>query len=163
MALDELFASVARKTGPRIVREITAQEANRILIEFDFDKIVECLKTRELRDSSALPPGAREIGTGVKEICELLMIVESGKVSQSLAPEPNARCGFIRSPSSYGLEMASAGKPAQRPHFIVITSMMALDSHFQQLFRRIRDMLDKPFTSNAWIPRTRISHRESSL
>jgi phosphate butyryltransferase len=146
MALDELFASVARKTGSRIVREITAQEANRILIEFDFDKIVECLK----QENFTIPPhfrlAAREIGTGVKEICELLMIVESGKISSSLARSLMHVVDSYARQVAMVLEMASAGKPDQRPHFIVITSMMALDPHFQQLFGRIREMLDKPFT-----------------
>jgi phosphate butyryltransferase len=146
MALDELFASVARKTGPRIVREITAQEANRILIEFDFDKIVECLKQENFAIPHHFRLAAREIGTGVKEICELLMIVESGKISPSLARSLMHVVDSYARQVATVLEMASAGKPAQRPHFIVITSMMALDSHFQQLFGRIRDMLDKPFT-----------------
>ena len=146
MALDELFASVARKTGPRIVREITAQEANRILIEFDFDKIVECLKQENFTIPQHFRLATREIGTGVKEICELLMIVESGKISPSLARSLMHVVNSYARQVAMVLEMASAGKPAQRPHFIVITSMMALDSHFQQLFGRIRDMLDKPFT-----------------
>jgi phosphate butyryltransferase len=145
MALDELFASVARKTGPRIVREITAQEANRILIEFDFDKIVECLKQENFEIPQHFRLAAREIGTGVKEICELLMIVESGKISPSLARSLMHVVDSYARQVAMVLEMASAGKPAQRPHFIVITSMMALDSHFLQLFGRIRDMLDKPF------------------
>jgi phosphate butyryltransferase len=146
MALDELFASVARKTGPRIVREITAQEANRILIEFDFDKIVECLK----QENFTIPPhfrlAAREIGTGVKEICELLMIVESGKISASLARSLMHVVNSYARQVAIVLEMASAGKLDHRPDFIVITSMMALDPYFQQLFGRIREMLDKPFT-----------------
>ncbi|MGO9571887.1 MAG: phosphate acyltransferase [Desulfomonilaceae bacterium] len=146
MALDELFASVARKTGPNIIREITAQEANRILIEFDFDKIVECLKQENFTIPQHFRLAAREIGTGVKEICELLMIVESGKISPSLARSLMHVVDSYARQVAMVLEMASAGKPSQRPHFIVITSMMALDRHFHQLFGRIRDMLDKPFT-----------------
>jgi phosphotransacetylase len=146
MALDELFASVARKTGPRIIREITAQEANRILIEFDFNKIVECLEQENFAIPQHFRLAAREIGTGVKEICELLMIVESGKISPSLARSLMHVVDSYARQVAMVLEMAAAGKPAHRPHFIVITSMMALDSHFQQLFGRIRDMLDKPFT-----------------
>ncbi len=146
MTLDELFASVARKIGARVVREITAQEANRVLMEFDFDKIVECLK----QENFTIPPHFRlanpEIGTGVKEICELLMIVESGKISTSLARSLMHVVNSYARQVAMVLEMASAGKPAQRPDFIVITSMMALDRHFHQLFARIRDMLDKPFT-----------------
>ncbi len=146
MALDELFASVARKTGPRIIREITAQEANRVLIEFDFDKIEEYLKQENFAIPQHFRLAAREIGTGVKEICELLMIVESGKISPSLARSLMHVVDSYARQVAMVLEMASAGKPAQRPHFIVITSMMALDRHFQHLFGRIRDMLDKPFT-----------------
>jgi phosphate butyryltransferase len=146
MALDELFASVARKTGPRIVREITAQEANRILIEFDFNKIVECLK----QENFAIPPhfrlAAPEIGTGVKEICELLMIIESRKISASLSRSLMHVVDSYAHHVAMVLEMASAGKPSDRPHFIVITSMMALDTYFQKLFARISEMLDKPFT-----------------
>ncbi len=44
------------------------------------------------------------------------------------------------------LEMASAGDSSERPHFIVITSMMALDRHFQTLFTKIRNRMDSPFT-----------------
>jgi phosphotransacetylase len=146
MALDELFASVARKTGPRIVREITAQEANRILIEFDFDKIVECLKQENFTIPQHFRLAAREIGTGVKEICELLMIIESGKISPSLARSLMHVVNSYARQVAMVLEMASAGKSDQRPHFIVITSMMALDTHFLELFGRIREMLDKPFT-----------------
>ncbi len=84
MSLDELFASVARKIGPRLVRELAAQEANKTLINFDFAKIVDWLK----QENFVIPPtfrlAAQEIGTGVKEICELLMIIESGKISSPL-------------------------------------------------------------------------------
>jgi phosphate butyryltransferase len=145
MSLDELFASAVRKTGPRIVRELAAQDANRILIDFDFGRIVDALT----QEGFAIPPtfrlASREIGTGVKEICELLMIVESGKISAQLSKSLIHVVDTYARQVAQILEMASAGKPAERPHFIVITSMMALDRHFQELFGRIRTMIDNPF------------------
>ena len=52
MSLDELFASVARKIGPRIERELAVQDANEILGRFDFTKIVEALR----REGFSIPP-----------------------------------------------------------------------------------------------------------
>lgn len=146
MSLDELFASVVRKTGPQIVRELAAQDANRSLIDFDFGKIVDSLK----QENFTIPPGfrlaSREIGTGVKEICELLMIVHSGKISSHLSNALRNVVDAYAKQVAMILEMSSAGKPAERPHFIVITSMMALDPYFQELFTKIREMIDNPFT-----------------
>lgn len=146
MALDELFASVARKAGPRIVRELAAQDANKILIEFDFGKILDCLK----QENFAIPPhfrlASREVGTGVKEVCELLMILESAKISTTLQRNLMAVVDRYAREVASLLEMASTSRPSERPHFIVITSMMALDPHFRQLFAKIQERVDNPFT-----------------
>ncbi len=144
MTLDELFASVARKIGPRIVREMAAQDANRILIDFDFGKIVKAIENEKF----VIPPqfrlASREIGTGVREVCELLMIVDSGKISPSLTRNilhvVDSYCRKV----DMVLEMASCGAPEQRPHYIVITSMLANEPYFRSLFARIRRMIDNP-------------------
>lgn len=146
MSLDELFASVARKIGPRLVRELAAQEANKTLINFDFAKIVDWLK----QENFVIPPtfrlAAQEIGTGVKEICELLMIIESDKISSPLERSLMHVVDSYARQVATVLEMASAGDSSERPYFIVITSMMALDRHFQTLFTKIRNRMDSPFT-----------------
>lgn len=147
MTLDELFASVVRKTGPRIVREMAAQDANNSLAKFDFRKIVDALK----REDFVIPQNFRllsagEIGTGVKEICELLLIVESGKISQGLAHDLMQVVEAYARQVAMILEMASAGAPKERPHFIIITSMLALDPHFLLLFGKIRNRIDNPTT-----------------
>jgi phosphate butyryltransferase len=146
MSLDELFASAVRKIGPRIARELAAQDANRTLMEFDFSKIVEHLT----EEGFAIPANFRlaspEIGTGVKEICELLMIIESGKISHQLSRSLEHVINTYARQVAMILEMSSTGKPAERPQYIAITSMMALDRHFQDLFERIRSMIDNPFT-----------------
>jgi phosphate butyryltransferase len=146
MCLDELFASVVRKTGPRIVRELAAQDANSTLSKFDFDKIVDALKKDGFQIPEHFRLASKSIGTGVKEICELLMIVESGRVSREL------ELGIREVIDTYArgvagiIEMASSGPPNRRPHYIVITSMMALDPYFHQLFGMIRGRIDNPFT-----------------
>ncbi len=146
MSLDELFASAARKIGPRLVREMAAQEANKTLINFDFGKILDWLKQEDF----VIPPnfrlGMQEIGTGVKEICELLMIIESGKISHLLERSLMHVVDSYAKQVAMVLEMSSAGDPSQRPHFIVITSMMALDPRFQRLFVKIRNRIDSPLT-----------------
>jgi phosphate butyryltransferase len=146
MTLDELFASAAKKTGPRILREMAAQDANATLINFDFTKIVEHLK----QEGFVIPPNfrlaSREIGTGVKEICELLMIVNSGKISTNLSKSLMHVVDCYAKQVAMVLEMSSAGAPSERPQFIVITSMMAQDEYFQDLFQKIRNRVDNPFT-----------------
>lgn len=146
MSLDELFASVARKIGPRVIRELAAQEANKTLINFDFEKILDWLKQEDF----AIPPNFRlameETGTGAKEICELLMIIESGKVSNMLERSLMHVVDSYAKQVAMVLEMASAGDASQRPHFITINSMMALDPHFQTLFSKIRNRMDSPMT-----------------
>jgi phosphotransacetylase len=146
MALDELFASVAKKIGPRIIRELAAQDANSMLINFDFGKIVEHLK----HEGFVIPPNfrlaSREIGTGVKEVCELLMIIRLGKISPALSKSMMHVVDCYAKQVAQILEMASAGELSERPHYIVITSMMALDPYFQELFAKIRDRVDNPFT-----------------
>ncbi|MBI5571437.1 MAG: hypothetical protein HY914_15950 [Desulfomonile tiedjei] len=144
MSLDELFASVARKIGPRIVREMAAQEANRILIDFDFNRIVKSLEDDGFVIPSHFRLASREIGTGVKEVCELLMIVESGKISTSLARSLSYVVDSYARKVDMVLAMASAGPESERPDYIIITSMMAHDPQFQALFRRIRGMVEEP-------------------
>jgi len=42
--------------------------------------------------------------------------------------------------------MASAGAPEERPHFVGITSLMAMDPFFQRLFAKIRNRIENPST-----------------
>ena len=146
LSLDELFASVVRKIGPRIVRELAAQDANKILISFDFSKIVEHLK----QENFTIPPQFRlaslDMGTGVMEVCELLMIIESGKISAKLANSLNHVVDSYAKSTAMALEMCSSGASSERPNFIIVTSMRASDPYFQKLFVRIRDRIDNPFT-----------------
>ncbi len=146
LTLDELFASVIRKSGHRIIREIIAQDANRILLNFDFDKIVERLQSEGFTIPSNFRLASREIGTGVMEICELLMIIESGKISRKLASSLMHVVDSYARSTAMALEMCSAGEASERPHYIAITSMQASDRYFQQLFDKIRDRVDNPFT-----------------
>ena len=146
LTLDELFASVVRKIGPRIVRELPAQDANKILINFDFSKIVDYLK----REKFVIPPQFRlaslDLGTGVLEVCELLMIIESGKISRKLADSLNHVVDSYAKSTAMALEMCSSGSTSERPQFIVITSMRASDPYFHKLFVKIRDRIDNPLT-----------------
>lgn len=146
MTLDELFACVVRKIGARTVREMAAQEANKMLVDFDFGKICEYLNRENFVIPQHFRLASREIGTGVKEMCELIMIVESGKISQSLSDN------LIYVVDSYArqvatvLQMASAGKPHERPDFILVTSTRARDPYFLKLFGKIRSMVDSSST-----------------
>ena len=146
MTLDGLFASVVKKIGPHIIREMATQEANKTLIDFDFTKVVNRLE----EDGFHIPPdfalASREVGTGVREICELLMIVESGKISDSLQQELLFIVDSYARHVAMVLGMASAGRLSERPHFIAMTSMLALDPHFQTLFAKVRNRVDNPFT-----------------
>ncbi len=146
MTLDDLFASVVKKTGPRIVRELARQDANKILTSFDFAKIINRLE----QENFAIPPhfrlASRDRGTGVGEICELLMIAESGNVSGSLGQSLMQVVDSYARQVAEVLQMACAGVASERPHFIVVTSMRAVDPHFRQLFGKIRDRIDIPFT-----------------
>lgn len=146
MVLDDLFASVVRKTGPHIIRELAAQDANQALSKFDFARIAECLG----EENFTIPPhfrlAARDIGTGVGEICELLMIAESGKVSPSLSRSLMHVVDAYARHVAMVLQMACAGEPPERPHYIIVTSMRAIDPNFRQLFGKIRDRIDIPFT-----------------
>ena len=146
MTLDERFASVVRKTGPHILREMAAQEANRMLIDFDFGKITECLKKEQFVIPQHFRLASGEIGTGLREVCELMMIVESGKISPSLRMNLMYVIDSFARQVATVLEMASAGKPSERPHFILITSTRSSDPHFLKLFKKIRDRIDNPFT-----------------
>lgn len=146
MTLDELFASVVRKIGFRIVREMPAQDANKILINFDFSKIIDHLK----HENFTIPPQFRlaslDMGTGVLEVCELLMIIESGKISQKLANSLKHVVDSYAKSAAMALEMCSSGDLSERPNFIVITSMSASDPYFQKLFVKIRERIDNPLT-----------------
>ncbi len=146
LTLDELFASVVRKNGHSIIREIVAQDANRILINFDFAKIVQRLEQEGFNIPSNFRLASREIGTGVTEICELLMIIESGKISSKLASSLMHVVDSYARSTAMALEMCSAGEVSERPHYIAITSMQANDKFFMQLFNKIRDRIDNPFT-----------------
>lgn len=145
LTLDELFASVTRKSGHKIIREIIAQDANRILLNFDFDKIVQRLN----EEGFIIPPNfrlaSREAGTGVSEICELLMIIESGKISQKLSDSLTQVVDSYARSAAVALEMCSAGEESERPHYIAITSMRATNKYFQKLFDKIRQRVDNPF------------------
>ena len=144
MALDELHASVVRKIGPRIVREMAAQDANRTLIDFDFGKILEAIKG----ENFPIPPnfciGSLTDGTGAKEVCEMIMIIDSGRISTSLARNLNHVVNSFARKVAMALKISSTGTPAERPDFIIITSMMAFDPCFRKLFVKIRDMIDTP-------------------
>ena len=145
LTLDELFASVTRKSGHKIVREIAAQDANRILLNFDFDKIVQKLKEESFEIPSNFRLASREAGTGVSEICELLMIIESGKISQKLADSLSHVVDSYARSAAMALEMCAVGDFSERPHYMVITSMRATNSYFQKLFEKIRSRVDNPF------------------
>lgn len=144
MALDELHASVVRKIGPRIMREMAAQDANRTLIDFDFRKILEAIKNENFPIPANFRIGALADGTGAKEVCELIMIIDSGRISTSLARSLNQVVDSFARQVAKALKMSSTGTPAERPHFIIITSMMAFDTCFRKLFVKIRDMIDTP-------------------
>ncbi len=144
MALDELHASVVRKIGPRIVREMAAQDANRTLIDFDFRKILEAIKNENFPMPASFRIGALADGTGAKEVCELIMIIDSGRISASLVRNLNQVVNSFARQVAMVLKMASTGTPAERPDFIIITSMMAFDPCFRKLFIKIRDMIDTP-------------------
>ena len=99
---------------------------------------------------SPYPPNFRlassEIGTGVKEICELIMIAESGEISHALASSlKQVVDAYARRVASL-LEAASSGTKSQRPHFMAIASMLALDPHFQKLFAKVRNRMPNAFT-----------------
>ena len=102
------------------------------------------------QEGFVIPPNfrlaSREIGTGVKEVCELLMIVRSGKISPALSKSMMHVVDCYARQVAQVLEMASAGEISERPHYIVITSMMALDPYFQELFVKIRNRVDSPLT-----------------
>ena len=144
MALDELHASVARKIGPRIVREMAAQEANRTLIDFDFRKILEAIKAENFQMPGNFRIGSLADGTGAKEVCELIMIVDSGRISAPLVRSVNQVVDTFARQVAMVLKMSSTGAPAERPDFIIITSMMAFDPCFRKLFVKIRGMIDTP-------------------
>lgn len=146
MTLDELFASMARKSGPRIVRELAKQDANESLNKFDFGKIIQALEKEGFQVPEHFRLSSREIGTGVKEICELLMIVDSGRISDGLQQGLRHVVDTYAQKVASVIEMASTGAPSERPHFVVITSMMALDPHFQTLFAKIRNRIENPYT-----------------
>ncbi len=146
MTLDDLFSSVVRKTGPHVIRELAAQDANQALNKFDFARIAECLKEEDFTIPPHFRLASRDMGTGVGEICELLMIAESGKVSPGLTRSlMSVVDGYARHVAMV-LQMACAGEATERPHYIVVTSMRAIEPNFRQLFGKIRDRIDIPYT-----------------
>ncbi|MGB6068138.1 MAG: phosphate acyltransferase [Desulfomonilaceae bacterium] len=145
MSLDELFASVARKIGPRIVRKIAAQRSNRELISVDFSRIAESLEKGGFVIPRHFSLATREMGTGVREICELLMIAESNEVSPTLSQQLMGVVDSYADRIAMDLNMASSGIEEERPHYVAIASMMAFDRHFQSLFRKIRQRMGNPF------------------
>lgn len=146
MTLDELFASVARKIGPRVERELAAQEANEALNNFDFNRIVEALKGEGFEIPSHFRLSSPKIGTGAKEVCELLTIMESGKISSELSAKLSHVVDSYAVAAAKVITMACVGRRKDRPHYIVVTSMMALDPHFHKLFSKIRNRLDRRHT-----------------
>jgi phosphate butyryltransferase len=146
LTLDGLFASVVRKTGSHIVRELAAQQANKLLLDFDFAKIVDRLREEQFEIPENFSLANPETGTGVREICELLRIMSSGKISEGLARDLKYVVDSYAKQVAKVLETASAGRPSERPHFIAITSTMATDPYFQWLFAKIRVRMDNPFT-----------------
>jgi phosphate butyryltransferase len=145
MSLDELFASVARKIGPRIVRKMAAPRSNRELVNIDFSRIAGSLEQEGYDIPSHFSLATREMGTGVREICELLMIAESNEASPTLSHKLIGVVDSYAERIATVLNMASTGIEEERPHYVAITSMMALDRHFQSLFRKIRQRMGNPF------------------
>jgi phosphotransacetylase len=147
MTLDDLFASVVRKTGPTIVREMATQDSNRMLLDFDFTRISDYLALENFKMPQDFRLASREIGTGAKEICELIMIVESGKISQRLSTD------LLRVVDTYArqvamvLGMASAGQSRERPSYTAVSSARSTDPYFRRLFGKIRENMDNPFTA----------------
>lgn len=146
LTLDGLFASIVRQTGSHIVRELAAQQANKLLLDFDFAKIVDRLREEQFEIPENFSLASLETGTGVREICELLRIMRSGKISEGLVRDLKYVVDSYARQVAKVLETASAGRPSERPQFIAITSVMSMDSYFQWLFGKIRVRLDNPFT-----------------
>lgn len=139
MTLDELFASAVKKIGPRIEREMAAQDANRMLLDFDFGKVMDQLNIEHFIVPPSFRLGARDMGTGVREICELLMIVESASISRSLKRSLTHIIDSYARQVAMVMEMAAAGKPEERPHYILLTSTLAREPYFLKLFKKIRE------------------------
>lgn len=141
MTLDELFASAVKKMGPKIERELAAQDANKMLGDFDFGKVMYQLH----REQVTVPPnfrlGARDKGTGVREVCELLMIIESAAMSGSLKKILTHIVESYARQVAMVMQMAAAGKESDRPHYILLTSTMARNPYFIKLFEKIRGQM----------------------
>ena len=141
MTLDERFASAVKKIGPRIERELAAQDANKMLGDFDFGKVMDQLHREQVVIPQNFRLGARDKGTGVREVCELMMIIESANISRSL------KRSLVHIVDSYArqvamvMQMAAAGKESERPHYILLTSTMARDPYFIKLFDKIRSQM----------------------
>jgi phosphate butyryltransferase len=146
LTLDELFASVVKKVGPRVERELAAQDANEALNSFDFNKIVEAIHSEGCEIPAHFRLAQPDIGTGAKEVCELLNIIEWGKISPELSRKLGNVVNSYAEAVAKVITMACVGKRKHRPHYIVVTSMMALDPHFHQLFAKIRNRLDRMHT-----------------
>ena len=122
------------------------QVANETLNQFDFNAMLEALEKEKFSVPQSFRLASKEIGTGVKEICELLMIVRSNRITPELTRELKFVVDAYADGVASVLETASIGPPHERPHYVAITSMMALDPYFQELFAKIRNRIDKPFT-----------------
>ncbi len=146
MSLDELFASVVRKIGPRVERELAAQEANEVLNNYDFQKIVRALEEEGFEIPSHFRLASPKIGTGVKEVCELLAIMDSGKISGEISKALGHVVDSYAESVAKVITMACVGHEKDRPDYIVVTSMMALDPYFHKLFAKIRNRLDRRHT-----------------
>lgn len=144
MTLDELFASVARKIGPLIVRKMAAQRTNRQLVNVGLSRIIKVVKQEGPVIPKDFALASREMGTGVRETCELLMIAESNEVSPTLSKQLVGVVDSYADMIAMHLNMASSGTEEERPHYVAIASMMLFDGHFQSLFRKIRQRMGNP-------------------
>ncbi len=141
MTLDELFASVVKKMGPKIERELAAQDANKMLGNFDFEKVMEQLRREQVIIPSTFRLAARDMGTGVREVCELMMIIESAAISGPLKRSLSHIVESYARQVAMVMQMAAAGKESDRPHYILLTSTMARTNHFLKLFDKIRSQM----------------------
>jgi len=141
MTLDELFASAVKKMGPRIERELAAQDANKMLGDFDFGKVMDQLHREQVVVPQNFRLGARDKGTGVREVCELMMIIESAAISRSLQRSLSHIVDSYARQVAMVMQMAAAGKEAERPHYILLTSTMARNPYFIKLFEKIRGQM----------------------
>lgn len=147
MTLDEVFASVVRKIGSRITREMTAQEANQTLVDFDFEKVVQRLIDEGITIPPDSPLADDTPGAGVDDVCQLISILKNKELSSHLRSSISDIVVEYARQVAMVLEMATAGSEAQRAHFMAISSTKVLQPEFHELFAMIRDRIDAPLTS----------------